>query len=163
MKRFEGRSASDLPEDFVAFVTCLNAHGVEYLLVGGYALAFHGFVRATVDIDFFYRRTTGNVDALCRALADFGAPGEVVDRATLMKPDMVTHFGQPPFRIDLLSDIEGVAFAEAWKTSTRVALGDVSLPVIGLASLKQNKASTGRKKDQDDLRMLESSRGRKRR
>jgi hypothetical protein len=154
MKPARGRANSDLPADFIEFVSCMNARAVEYLLVGGYALAFHGIVRATVDIDFLYRRTIRNVDALCYALADFGAPSEVLDRTSLMEPDTVVHFGKPPFRIDLLSDIEGVTFAEAWKTSAKVVLGDITLPVIGLEALKRNKGSTGREKDLADLREL---------
>ena len=81
---------------------------MDFVLVGGYAVGVHGVIRATGDIDFFYRRTEGNVKRLCAALADFGAPEEVINVDDLMRKEIVTQFGKPPLRIDLLNAIDGV-------------------------------------------------------
>lgn len=145
------------PSDFRDFIHELNAHGVEYLLVGGYAVGMYGHVRATNDIDFFYRTTPGNVDRLLRALMAFGAPEIVIDRDQLAAPKAVTQFGEPPVRIDLLSDITGVSFDEARVESVQIEIAGECLPVIGLEALRRNKRATGRKKDRDDLRQLPTS------
>jgi hypothetical protein len=114
----------------------------------------HGVVRATGDIDFLYRRTQRNVARLCAAMTAFGAPANLIDPNALEQPDTVTQFGQPPYRIDLLSDITGVSFAQVWKGSTTVNLSGQRVRVIGLAELRANKAATNRRKDQQDLRRL---------
>lgn len=148
------QAAGEFPEDFLDFVHALNANRVEYLLVGGYAVGVHGHVRATVGIDFFYRRTPENVTRLLAALQEFGAPPVVLDRAHLEAPDTVTAFGAPPVRIDLLSGISGVTFDEAAEGAVQVPLGGDVLPVIGLRALCVNKQASGRPKDRHDLEQL---------
>ena len=159
----EGRrnqpSVAEFPADFLDFVHALNANGVEYLLVGGYAVGVHGYVRATVDIDFFYRRTPENVSRVLTALQEFGAPAVVLDRAHLEAPDTVTAFGEPPMRIDLLSGLSGVTFDEAAEGAVQVPLGGDVLPVIGLRALCVNKHASGRPKDRHDLEQLGSTTG----
>lgn len=98
------------------------------------------------------RRPT--VQRLCRALEAFGAPPTALDPKSLLTPDMVTMFGLPPFRIDLLGDISGVEFAAVWRGSHVVTLAGTPIRVIGLAELRANKASTGRAKDKSDVRRL---------
>ncbi|HEY0929121.1 MAG TPA: nucleotidyltransferase [Gemmatimonas sp.] len=147
----------DFPSDFRDFIHELNAHAVEYLLVGGYAVGLYGHVRATADIDFLYRTTPENVERLMQAMAAFGAPGSVVNRDQLSAPMGVTQFGAPPVRIDLLSDITGVSFDEAQVDALAIEIAGERLPVIGLAALRKNKQATGRKKDRDDLRRLPTS------
>lgn len=146
--------ADGFPPDFRDFVAELNGHGVEYLLVGGYAVGVYGHVRATADIDFLYRRTPANVRRLLQALAAFGAPADVLDEAHLAGDGAVTAFGAPPLRIDLLSSISGVSFDEAAAHAVRINVGDEELPVIGLRALRANKKASGRRKDRDDLRRL---------
>lgn len=157
----EGRrnqpSVVGFPDDFVDFIHTLNAQHVEYLLVGGYAVGVHGHVRATVDIDFLYRRTPANVTRLLAALQEFGAPSVVFDRAHLETPDTVTAFGQPPIRIDLLSGISGVTFDEAQDGVVQIRVEGNILPVIGLAALRANKRASGRPKDRHDLEQLGGS------
>ena len=143
-----------LADDFRDFLAALSAHRVDAVLVGGYALGVHGVVRATGDIDFLYRRTKANVARLCVALTAFGAPASVIDETALLTPETVTYFGEPPHRIDLLSDISGVTFAEVWRGSVVVELDGTPVRVIGLAELQRNKAATGRAKDAADLRAL---------
>ena len=136
----------------------LNRHKVDYVLVGGYALAVHGIVRATGDIDFLYRRTESNVSLLCAALDDFGAPANVIDNNALMKPGVVTQFGEPPQRIDLLNSIDGVTFEKVWSGAIRTVIDGQKVRVISRADLTTNKSATGRKRDDDDARKLASRR-----
>ncbi len=159
MTRSSKGRANDLggasfPDDFVDFIRALNAHGVEYLLVGGYAVGMYGHVRATTDIDFFYRATSENVARLVGAMTTFGAPVDVIDPVHLSTPNVVTAFGAPPIRIDLLSSISGVTFEQAHVDAVSVHVLGETLAVIGLAALRANKKATGRKKDRDDLKRL---------
>lgn len=153
-RRASAESSGSLAPDFLDFIVCLNERAVDAVLVGGYALGAHGVVRATADIDFLYRRTAKNVRRLCAALEDFGAPPNVIDFEVLMTPDMVTMFGAPPHRVDLLSDITGVSFEQVWAGSVQIVVEGQPLRVIGLEELHANKAATGRRKDARDLRSL---------
>ena len=96
-------------------------------------------------------------------MSDFGAPAEVLDEDALMTADIVTQFGEPPLRIDLLNAIDGVSVGEVWVGANRIVLGGQELRVIGLDELLSNKAATGRRKDAEDLRRLAARRARKRR
>lgn len=142
------------PEDFLDFIRALNAHAVEFMLVGGYAVGMYGHVRATADIDFFYRCTDENVKRLMRAMTMFGAPAELIDAQHLAARNAVTQMGAPPIRIDLLSSISGVTFEQAATDVVRVEIAGETLPVIGIAALRANKQATKRRKDRDDLRHL---------
>jgi hypothetical protein len=124
--------------------------------VGGYALGVHGVIRATVDIDFMYRRTKKNVKRLIGAMMQFGAPANVIDEEALMKAGIVTQFGKPPQRIDLLNEIDGVTFPQVWKGATTARIGGQKVSVIGLNELRRNKGATGRKRDEEDLRQLKA-------
>jgi len=145
------------PEDFLDFIRALNAHAVEFLLVGGYAVGMYGYVRATTDIDFFYRCTSGNVQRLMCAMTMFGAPAGLIDAQHLATRDAVTQLGAPPIRIDLLASISGVTFEEAATDAVRVQIAGESLPVIGIAALRANKQATKRRQDLDDLHHLPAS------
>lgn len=144
--------------DIRDFISILNANRVEYVLVGGYALAAYGVVRATVDIDFFYRSTRANVRRLMKAMDDFGAPRMLINESSLLERESVTQLGHPPYRIDLLSTIDGVSFTEAWAGKSGVTIDDEPLAVIGLTELVANKAATGRLKDKADVRELNRKR-----
>jgi len=164
MNKPAGSEANEgLSPDFLDFIACLSEHHVDFVLVGGYALGFHGVVRATGDIDFLYRRTAKNVRDLCAAMNDFGAPREVIDQASLMTPGIVTQFGNPPYRIDLLNEIDGVGFLEVWRGTTVATLDGQTIRVIGLSELKKNKNATGRQTDEEDVRRLTSRKSRKKR
>lgn len=162
-KRAGGNDNNVLSPDFLDFITCLNEHGVDFVLVGGYALAIHGVVRATGDIDFLYRRTRAMVHRLCAAMEEFGAPTDVIDEDALLTPEIVTQFGQPPHRIDLLNEIDGVTFKKVWAGATVLTIQGQTMRVIGLAELRANKASTGRPKDAEDVRRLTKRQPRKKR
>lgn len=141
-------------DDFRDCIANLNAQRVVFVLVGGYAVGFHGVVRATGDIDFLYQRTKENVARLCAALRDFGAPDQLIDPAFLISAGSVTQIGLEPFRIDLLASVSGVTFKQVLTGAERIEIGGQPLLVIGLEELRANKAATGRAKDQDDLRRL---------
>ena len=161
-RRSAGAGNDVLSPDFLDFVVCMNEQRADVVLVGGYALGVHGVVRATGDIDFLYRRTRRNVQKICRALSDFHAPNDVIDIDALMMRDMVTQFGQPPYRIDLLSAIDGVTFPEVWRGASIATVEGQHLRIIGLRELEKNKAATGRTKDEEDLRRLRATRSWKR-
>jgi hypothetical protein len=150
---------SAFPVDFVDFIGALNAHAVEYMLVGGYAVGMYGHVRATTDIDFFYRATSENIERMMRAMTAFGAPPHLIDVDHLSTADAVTQMGTPPIRIDLLASLSGVTFEQASSDAIRVEIAGEVLPVIGLAALRQNKQATNRPKDRDDLRHLPEASG----
>jgi len=155
-RRAAGEDNTALSADFLDLVVCLNEHSVDFVLVGGYALGVHGVVRATGDIDLLYRRTKAAVRRLCEAMEDFGAPPEVIDAASLLTPQIVTQFGKPPYRIDLLNEIDGVSFDEVWAGATSVTIQGQQIRVIGRKELRANKTATGRKRDADDVRKLDA-------
>lgn len=143
-----------LNRDFKEFAESLNACGVDYLVVGGYALAAHGHPRYTGDIDFWVSPATGNIDRVILALHRFGF-GSLGLSAADFVPDTVVQLGQPPRRIDLMTSIDGVDFTSCWGRREILVLDGVSLPFIGLEDFKANKRATGRLKDLADLAALE--------
>jgi len=146
--------ALSLPQDFLDFIALLNEHHVEFVLVGGYALGVHGYVRATGDIDFLYRLTDANVARLCTSLTEFGAPPHLINRDALLDPDVVTYFGMPPLRIDLLSSISGVESDVVFDGAIDASVAGQRLRVIGRLELESNKRASGHEQDLQDLRAL---------
>ena len=146
-----------LNSDFKEFAALLAAHGVEALVVGGYALAAHGHPRYTGDIDFWIAPDPGNINRLLAALAEFGF-GSLGLTALDFSADQVIQLGHPPRRIDLLTHIDGVAFTDCWQRRETVSLDGVTLAIIGLDDFKANKRATGRLKDLADLQALEPQR-----
>lgn len=129
----------------------LNDAGVEYLLVGAYALAAHGSPRATGDIDFWVRSDLSNAKRVWEALVAFGAPTSQITVEDFATPDIVFQIGVPPQRIDILTSISGVEFAMAWKNRLVVELDGLTVSVLGLNDLLINKSSSGREKDNADI------------
>jgi hypothetical protein len=146
-----------LNRDFKEFVASFNAHAVEYLVVGGYALAAHGRPRYTGDIDLWIRATHDNAVRVLAALADFGFAGLNITADDLMRPDNVIQLGYPPRRIDLLTSIDGVGFEACHAQRQNFVFDSVELPIIGLADFKANKRASGRKQDLADLEALGDS------
>jgi predicted nucleotidyltransferase len=142
-----------LNRDFKEFAELLNARGVEYLVVGGYALAAHGHPRYTGDIDFWIRPAPDNIARLLQALSDFGF-GSLGLGAGDFDEDTVVQLGHPPRRIDLLSAIDGVAFEGCFARREQVELAGVPLNIIGLEDFKTNKRAAGRLQDLADLECL---------
>jgi predicted nucleotidyltransferase len=142
-----------LNNDFKEFAELLNAHAVEYLVVGGYALAAHGHPRYTGDIDFWVSHEAGNISRLLAVLDEFGF-GSLGLSAADFTDDTVVQLGQPPRRIDLLTGIDGVDFPDCWLRRETVHVDGVPLQLIGLADFKANKRAAGRLKDLADLEAL---------
>lgn len=134
----------------------LERHGVDYMVVGGYAVAFHGNPRFTKDIDIFFRAEAENVERLRAALVDFGFEPSDLPYEDFLDRKKVLTFGVPPNRVDLLNDISGVAFDDARPNIVRGGYGKVDVPFIGLSDLLRNKRSTSRTRDAADVEELES-------
>lgn len=130
----------------------LSARNVNYVIVGAYTMAAHGFVRATGDIDIFLDLTPENSEAVFASLVDFGAPLSAVTAEDFRTPGTVYQIGVPPNRIAILTDIDGLTFEEAG--SCNVGIDGLAVPVLDLESLKRDKAATGRTKDKFDLESL---------
>jgi hypothetical protein len=143
-----------LNKDFKEFVELLNSTGVEYLLVGGYALAAHGHPRYTGDIDIWINPTSPNVSRLLEALGRFGFGSLGLTEADFMQPQAVIQLGYPPARIDLLTAIDGVAFDECYRRKVSMRVDGVDLSVIHLVDFRANKLAAGRAKDLADLEEL---------
>ncbi len=126
-----------------------------HLLVGAHALAAHGVVRATGDMDVWVRATPENASKVWRALLAFGAPLQELTERDLATPELVFQIGVAPYRIDLLTSIDGVSFEEAWAHRTTVRVEGHEIPLIGRADLLRNKRATGRLRDLADAEELE--------
>lgn len=143
----------EVHKDFKELLELFNAHGVEYLVVGGYALAAHGAPRTTGDIDLWINPTLDNARRILRALSQFGA---VLDLGVedFVKPDHVVQLGVPPVRVDVITAIDGVVWDEAWPNRLAGEYGSVSTNYLGLREFIINKRTTGRLKDLADLEAL---------
>ena len=145
-----------LNPDFRDILSLFNEEKVEYMVVGAYALAYHGLPRATGDIDLWIRRSDENANRVWRALAKFGVP--LVDFTTddLKKPDIVFQVGIAPRRIDILTSIDGVDYDDAEPERKQAEIEGLTIPIIGRRHLLQNKKASGRPQDQADVARLEN-------
>ena len=144
--------------DFRDMFLALSAEGVEFLLVGGYALAAHGHARATGDLDLWIRPAADNAARAIRALRTFGAPLRGLTERDLSVPGTIFQMGVPPWRIDLLTSIEGVEFDDAWRRRVLREQDGVSFPALGRADLIRNKEAVGRPQDLADVATLRRGR-----
>ncbi len=151
------RMSASWNDDFLDLLDCLAAEQVECLVVGAFALAIHGVPRATGDIDVFVRPSETNAERLMRALARFGAPLDAarVTATDFATPGIVYQMGVPPRRIDLLTEISGVAFEDAWRDRVTHSIEGRDVSFLGLDALLANKRASGRSKDLVDVEMLE--------
>jgi hypothetical protein len=145
--------------DFADILSALSAAGVEFLIVGAHALAAHGVPRATGDLDIWVRPSPDNALRTLRALAAFGAPLSDLSVEDLIKPDTVFQMGLPPSRIDILSGITGVSFADAWDRRVTVQLAEGEVAVLSKADFIANKTAVGRPKDLADMALLDEADG----
>ena len=143
-----------LPPDFKEFLKLLNESKVEYLLIGGYAVGFHGYIRATGDIDVWVAANGDNASRTVEALREFGFDMPKDAEQLLLAPDNILRMGVPPVRIEVLSRISGVSFEECYAERVVATIQDVDVPVISLRHLKLNKQASGRSKDLIDLEHL---------
>ena len=144
-----------LSKDFKEFIALLNAHEVQYIIVGGYAVAFHGYPRYTKDMDFWVLPNPENADRLLTALREFGFASLELSSEDFLLPNNVIQLGQPPYRIDIMTSVSGVNFSDCFSATVETELDGVPVRFIGLEDLKKNKRSTGRLKDLSDVEELE--------
>ena len=147
-----------LNPDFKDMLSCLKGAGVEFIIVGAYALAAHGLPRATGDIDIWVRNSPDNARKVIAALKGFGAPTSDISEEDFTSPDVVVQIGVEPCRIDLLTRISGVEFDEAWGNRIGITIDDLEIYVLSKADLLRNKLATGRDKDRGDIAWLEGNR-----
>ncbi len=140
--------------DFRDLFATLNDVQAEYLVVGAHALAAHGHVRATKDIDVWVRCTPDNAARVCQALRAFGAPLANLSPGELATPGIVFQIGVAPIRIDILTMISGVTFEEAWPARVKSRYGDQAIAVLSREHLIQNKLASGRLQDLADVEAL---------
>ena len=143
--------------DFRDLLAEFNAHGVDFLIVGAHALAAHGCVRATKDLDVWIRSELENAKRAISALRAFGAPLHDLTENDLSTPGVTFQVGLPPLRIDILTAITGVEFAEAWPSRMETKFADQPVSVLSRKHLLKNKRAAGRKQDLADVEWLESA------
>jgi hypothetical protein len=144
-----------LINDFRDMLFALCDEKVEFMVVGAYALSFHGMPRATGDIDILVRPSPENAKRVWRSLLRFGAPLSGMTEADFTNPDVVFQMGRQPARIDILTDVSGVDFDTAWKSHVIIEYEGRSIPVMGIGELLITKRAAGRPKDMGDIAWLE--------
>jgi hypothetical protein len=144
----------ELPADFKEFLKLLNAQQVEYLLIGGYAVGYYGYPRATADMDIWIAVHPQNANRVVAALKDFGfdVPGLVPD--LFLREGQIIRMGEPPLRIEIATTISGVNFDECYAERQVDTFDDIEVNLISLKHLKLNKKASGRYKDLNDLENL---------
>ena len=144
-----------ISKDFREFIRLLNEHNVQYLVVGGYAVALHGHPRYTKDLDVWVKGENANAKKLLKSLDDFGFGSLDISVDDIVNPDVVIQLGNPPNRIDLVSSLTGVEFDSCYQARVTANLDGVNINFIDLESLKKNKRATGRYQDLADAENLE--------
>ena len=145
-----------LNKDYKDILQCLNDDDVSFLLVGAYALAVHGYPRATMDIDIWVMPSPDNAQAVLSALHKFGAPLENLTIDDLQKDDVIFQIGVAPRRIDIITGVSGLRFEDALAHSTVVELEGINIRIPSLDDLIRNKRASGRTRDLADAEALES-------
>ncbi len=143
-----------LPPDFKEFLQLLNEHDVAYLLIGGYAVGYHGYPRATVDMDIWVAIHPQNAEKIVAVLTEFGFDLPELTPALFLERDKIIRMGVPPMRLEILTTISGVEFEACYQNRIEDVLDGVKINLIGLDDLKRNKLSSGRHKDLNDLENL---------
>jgi predicted nucleotidyltransferase len=143
-----------LPDDFRDFLKLCNQKRVKYLLIGGYAVGYHGYPRATADMDIWIERSQVNADKLVAVLKAFGFDVPELSADLFLEEGKVTRMGRPPIRLELLNEISGVTFSECYPRRQRARLDGIRVDIISRRHLIANKQAAGRPKDIDDLEHL---------
>jgi len=143
-----------LPQDFKEFLRSLNVHHVEYLLIGGYAVNYHGYPRATADMDIWIAVNPANANRVVATLREFGFDLPDLSPELFLQPWQIIRLGMPPVRIEIATTISGVEFSECYAQRVEDTLDGVPVNLISLPDLKRNKKASGRHQDLADLEHL---------
>lgn len=143
-----------LNPDFKEFFQLLNKNSVRYLVIGGFAVAFHGYPRFTKDIDIWLWLDPGNAKNIIKTLDEFGFKSLGLTIGDFLEPDTIIQLGNPPNRIDLLTTASGIDFNDCYQSRIEEEIDGVNLPFIDLQNLKKNKLATGRAQDLADIENL---------
>ena len=141
-------------KDFVDFIRLCNKHQVEYLVVGGLAVVVHGYPRFTGDMDIWMKISDDNAKKMLEVIKDFGMTSLGITKADLLEKDGVIQFGVRPVRIDIMNDLAGISFDEAYEKKKQLTRADVVINFIGLNDLLISKKVAGRKQDKADIQKL---------
>ena len=144
-----------LSKDFKEFIELLNGHNVRYLVVGGYAVAFHGYPRYTKDLDVWIELSAQNADNVIKALNEFGFGGLGLKSEDFLESDQIIQLGYPPNRIDIVTTLKEINFEDCYKARVEVDIQGLKINFIDLENLKHNKRATGRPQDLADAENLE--------
>lgn len=143
-----------LPTEFSELLRLLNAHEVKYLVVGGFAVAWHGYPRTTGDIDIWIESSTPNAERTVLALREFGFDVPALTPELLIQPSRIVRMGFPPLRVEIFTAISGVEFESCYQNRLEASFESVNASMISLDCLRKNKKASGRHKDLDDLENL---------
>jgi hypothetical protein len=146
-----------LNRDFREFLTLLNLNNVQYLVVGGYAVAFHGYPRYTKDLDLWISTDIENAKGMLKVLNDFGFSSLKITEDDFIKMNRIIQLGYPPNRIDIITSADGLEFQECYKARIQAEIENLKVNFIDLNNLKKNKKTTGRHQDLADLENLENT------
>jgi len=144
-----------LNKDFREFIALLNANSVKYLIIGGYAVGFHGYPRYTKDLDVWILASEENAENILKALEQFGFSDVGLQKQDFLKPDEFVQLGYPPNRIDIVMSCDGVDFNSCFNSRKEVIVDGLTINFIDLENLKKNKKASGRPQDLADLDNLE--------
>ena len=143
-----------LPLDFKEFLQLLNEHHVEYMLIGGYAVAYYGYPRSTGDMDIWIALNEQNANQVMKAIIAFGFNASNLSRELFLKENQIIRLGTPPLRIEITTGISGVQFSDCYPLRVIDNFDDIKVHCISLEHLKANKKAAGRFKDLNDLENL---------
>ncbi len=145
---------TQLPEDFKDFLRLLNENDVQYLLIGGYAVGYYGYPRATHDMDIWIAVNPENAEKMIRAMTGFGFDENAISKEVFLQSDGVVRMGVPPLRLEILMGVSGVTFERCYGRGLSDDFDGVPVRIIHLEDLLANKAAAGRHKDLDDVSNL---------
>jgi hypothetical protein len=143
-----------LPPDFKEFLQLLHDHHVDYLLIGGYTVGYHGYPRATGDMGIWIAINPANAEKLVAVLTAIGFEASDISADLFLQPNNVIRMGNPPLRLELLTTVSGVGFADAYAQRVTDTIDGAPVTIIGLEPLKINKRASGRLKDLSDVENL---------
>ncbi|MBI1801863.1 MAG: hypothetical protein HY259_02820 [Chloroflexi bacterium] len=143
-----------LPPDFKEFLKLLKDREVKYLLIGGYAVGYYGYPRATNDLDIWIAIEPGNAERLVGTLREFGFDMPELSTDLFLRGKSLVRMGEPPMRLEILTTISGVSFDSCYRDRVIDHIDDIEVSLISLRDLKTNKQASGRHRDLDDLEHL---------